>query len=114
MRRIFLLLMLAALPSASASILIQPANCAVEAALIGGPNWLTQYRLEVRQPLNCPQTWVRIRTRNGGILPPIGYFKLGQGFPPYRSYLVFKGARVERHLAPNVWVPVPVKAVGAW
>lgn len=83
--------------------------CQLEAAIIGGPNWLSQYRLEVRQPLGCPQSLARIRTRNGGTLPPIGHFKLGGGFPAYRDYLVFKGARAERRLAPNVWVNLPVQ-----
>lgn len=114
MRRTLTLLLICAVLTASAAILVRPANCAVEAAVIGGPNWLSQYRLEVRQPLGCPQSWVRIRTRHGGVLPPIGYFKLGEGFPAYRSYLVFRGARVERRLAPNVWVPVPLKAGPSW
>lgn len=99
-----LLLPVAALASINA---VSP--CRVEAVIIGGPNWLNQYRLEVRQPLGCPQSWARIRTRNGGIVPPIGYFKIGGIYPAYRDYFVFKGAKVERRLAPNVWVNEPIK-----
>lgn len=106
---LFVLLLAAALiPVAAVTLATRPA-CPLDAAIIGGPNWLGQYRLEVRQPLGCPQSWARIRTRHGAVLPPIGYFKLGGGFPPSRSYLVFKGAHVERRLAPNVWGPLALR-----
>lgn len=107
--RAALLIVAALLSTVSARLILTPGPCRVEAVIIGGPNWLGQYRLEVRQPLGCPQSWARIRTRNGGTVPPIGYFKLGAGFPAYRDYFVFKGAKVERRIAPNVWVNEPIR-----
>ena len=85
-------------------------SCRVEAAVVSPQNSLGQYRVEIRVQQYCKsRQLVRIITAQGGKLPPLGYFPLGGGFPLYKNQWVFKGARVEVRLAPNVWVELPIR-----
>ena len=91
-------------------------RCRVEARLLGPISNLGQYLLEIRVPDHCPRDerrFARIITKNGGRIPPLGYFPLSQGFPRKVTYWVFPGAIVQDCTAPNVWRAVPLKGAPA-
>ncbi|MDL2342548.1 hypothetical protein QOL99_00095 [Deinococcus sp. MIMF12] len=89
-----------------------PPECAVEARWTGYKSWLKQYLIEIRLPDACPRNagrLARIITKHGGVLPPIGYFRLGGGYPRRVTYWVLSPAYVRDRAAPNVWVGVPIQ-----
>ena len=89
-----------------------PPECAVEARWTGYKSWLKQYLIEIRLPDACPRNagrLARIITKHGGVLPPIGYFRLGSGYPRRVTYWVLSPASVRDRAAPNVWVDVPIR-----
>ncbi|GGL20416.1 hypothetical protein [Deinococcus radiotolerans] len=103
--------------AASMAARTPPTACTVQARLIGGRSALGQYRLEIRVPDTCPygeERLARIFTRGGGRIPPVGYFRLGAGYPRKVSYWVFPGAKVQDRAAPNVWNTVPLEGAPAW
>ncbi|WP_135230501.1 hypothetical protein [Deinococcus fonticola] len=72
---------------------------------------LGQERVIVTARPGCPTQLVRLRTRNGGIVPPLGYWRIGGGYPLRLSYWVLRGARAEWRAAPNVWMPIPTEVL---
>ncbi|GAA5437729.1 hypothetical protein M8445_17095 (plasmid) [Deinococcus aquaticus] len=94
-----------------------PPSCAVGARLTGLRSNLGQYQVRIELPATCPpneQRLARIITRNGGRIPPIGYFRLGAGYPRRIDWWVFPGAQIQDRPAPNVWVDAPLRGVPAW
>lgn len=88
-----------------------PDRCAAKAEVLAGPNSLGQYLLYIHTDPRCNGVGrlTRIVTKEGGSLPPWGYFKLGNGAPLFVKYWVFAGAKVQDCTAPNVWQYVKVK-----
>ncbi|WP_135227520.1 hypothetical protein [Deinococcus fonticola] len=69
---------------------------------------LSQQRLTLTARPNCPMQLVRVKTRSGAVIPPLGYWRIGGGYPLRISYWVIRGATAEWRVAPNVWVPIPL------
>lgn len=90
---------------------LPPSACKTRAAVLRGPNALDQYLIRIEAPARCAEVGrlSRIITPQGGKLPPLGYFKLGDGAPLKHERWVFPGVRVEDREAPNVWKSVPIK-----
>ena len=111
LRSLALAALLFGLPSATA----QPSPC-VTARLVGptrtlGPTGqdLALYLMEISTQRCNGQQLVRVMTRNGGRIPPLGYWRMGSGFPTTLRYWVMTGARVEYRTAPNVWKGVDIQ-----
>ncbi|MFC4639808.1 hypothetical protein [Deinococcus hohokamensis] len=101
--------LLAAVPPVPA---FSPPACQIEAHWTGRRSLWGQYLIEIRLPPSCPPNagrLARIVTRNGGILPPIGYFRLGAGYPRVIRYWVLSPAFVKDRAGPNDWRPVPIE-----
>lgn len=93
-----------------------PPSCAVTARLTGPRSTLGQYQVRIELPARCPpneQRLARIVTKNGGRVPPIGFFRLGAGYPRRIDWWIFPGARVQDRPEPNVWVDV-LTGVPTW
>lgn len=88
-----------------------PPSCAIKARLTGNRSFLGQQLLEISLPPACPADagrLARIITTNGGRIPPVGYLRLGGGFPRRWTYWVLGKVQVQDRAAPNVWVTVPL------
>ncbi|WP_034354759.1 hypothetical protein [Deinococcus phoenicis] len=107
-----LLLMPAGAQSTPPVPALSPPTCQVEARWTGHRSSFGQYLIEIRLPPDCPRDagrLARIVTRQGGILPPIGYFRLGAGYPRALRYWVLSPAYVKDRFAPNDWRAVPIQ-----
>lgn len=108
---ILLLLFVAAVALAAAPAPLLSRSCLVQPYVSGPPSAMWQYQLRVDYPPGCRANllYIRIRTRNGGlILPPIGYFRLSPAFPREIRYWVFPGARIEQRTDKG-WVARPIQ-----
>lgn len=91
----------------------QPVRCRPALEITGrsilGPTGadMGQVRVTLTARPGCPTQMVRIRTRNGGIIPPLGYWRIGGGHPLRINYWVMRGASAEWREQPNIWVNIP-------
>lgn len=110
---------LLALSVAAAELALKPPDapsCAATARLTGPRSSLGQYQVRIELPPTCPPNELRLTriiTRNGGRIPPIGYFRMGAGFPRRIDWWIFPGAQVQDRPAPNQWVNV-LTGVPTW
>lgn len=89
-----------------------PASCQVQARYTAYRSAFGQRLLEISLPAICPLNagrLARIITTNGGKLPPVGYFRLGAGFPRKWTYWVLGKVTVQDRYAPNDWRDIPLK-----
>lgn len=88
--------------------------CAVRALISRGANSLDMYRVTIILPEVCPPGTVRLTrliTPNGGIVPPLGFFRLGAGSPRIMSRWIFTRTRVQEKTVMNGWEDVEIKGV---
>lgn len=89
-----------------------PAACQIQAGVFGGPNSLGQYQVRLTYPPSCRGTgsvlMARLISDSGGVIPPIGHFRLSAGYPRELRYWVWPGAHVQQKLS-GLWRTVPVR-----
>lgn len=89
-----------------------PPACQVESRWTGHRSSFGQYLIQIRLPDACPPRGgrlARIRTARGAVLPPVGYFRLGAGFPRAVTFWVLSPAYVQDRAGPNDWRTVPIR-----
>lgn len=88
---------------------ISPPTCQIKAAIYGGPNELGQYQVRLTYPPDCRATLLKARliTKNGGIIPPIGEFRVAAGYPRQIHYWVWPGAHAQQKMSFQ-WREVPI------
>lgn len=69
--------------------------------------WTHQTKVEITFPLGCKETRMslRLRTRNGGLLPPGGKFVLRAGYPNVWRIWASPGYQIEKYISTR-WVVV--------
>ncbi|GAA5513665.1 hypothetical protein Dcar01_02409 [Deinococcus carri] len=103
-----------ALASLTGLLLVTPTPpaCQIQAGVFGGPNNLGQYQMRLTFPPTCAATsgllYARLIAKNGGVIPPIGQFRLSAGYPREVRYWVWPGAHAEQKLA-GLWRDLPIR-----